>query len=179
MMTLRRWHRWSAIPAGIFMIVITLTGLLLHLDMIRLGQNPPGHDAARPETLHPIPSDADLALMTARIAAAARAERSMTVKVIQINLAGPRVTLSAGSGGPPGSPQIVVDGQSGQRIVTPPPPRDFHYILQDIHAGYFLGWPGRILSMACGVALLILSITGLQVWWDMRRRGKKKGFYWK
>lgn len=175
---MRHWHRWAAIPAGAFLFLVALSGVLLHLDMIRLGQHPPGHDAPRAETVHPLPSDPELAAMVGRIAAAARQQSGVKVKVIQITLAGPRITLSAGSGGPPGSPQIKLDGVSGAPIIDPPQPADFHYILQDLHAGYFFGWTGRVISILTGLALIILSVTGLKLWWDMRRRGKK-GLYWK
>ena len=179
MMILRRWHRWAAIPAGLFLLFITSTGILLHLDMIRLGQQPPGHAAPVREEVQPLPSDEELAAMVGRIAQVVRKDGTVPVKTIQINLAGPRITVSAGTGGPPGSPQLLIDARTGEKIVLPRPPADYHYILQDLHAGYFFGWPGRILSILSGVALAILSVTGLQLWWDMRRKRKKAGLYWK
>lgn len=176
---MRRWHRWVALPAGLFLLFIAVTGVLLHLDMIRLGQKPPGHDEAGPAATAPIPSDAELAVMIARLAVAARNETSIKVRVLQVDLSGRDVVLTAGAGGPPGSPQIKLDATTGRRIVEPPPPTDFHFILQDLHAGYFFGWTGRIISVLCGMALIVLAISGLQIWWDLRRRRKKGGFFWK
>ena len=94
---MRHWHRWAAIPAGIFLFLVALTGVLLHLDMIRVGQNPPGHEPPRPEIVQPLPSNAELAVMVGRVADAAREQPDQKVKVLQINLTGPRITLSAGS----------------------------------------------------------------------------------
>lgn len=178
-MTMRAWHRWAAIPAGLFLIFISLTGVLLHLDMMRLGQNPPGQAPPQQEVIQPIPSDADLQGMIKRLAGAARRDRSVPVKSLQIELAGPRITLIAGAGRAPGSPQIKLDAASGRQIVDPAPPRDFHYVLQDLHAGYFLGWTGRVLSVICGICLLVLGITGLQLWWTMHRRRRNRAIYWK
>ncbi|SFG42421.1 PepSY-associated TM region [Novosphingobium sp. CF614] len=178
-MTMRRWHRWLALPAGLFLAFVALTGTLLHLDMMRLGQHPPGSDTGPLPPVQPIPDDAQLATMITRLADAARRDPSVKVQSLQINLAGPAVTLVAGAGGPPGSPQIKLVAASGRRIVDPPPPADFHYILQDLHAGYFFGWPGRILSVLCGISLLVLALTGLQMWWDMRRGRRSKSLFWK
>ena len=176
---MRRWHRLAAIPAGVFLFFIALTGVLLHLDMMRVGQHPPGHEPAHPEAVQRIPSDAELAAMIARIGDAARGQNKVPIHVIQLSLTGSRPTLTAGAGGPPGSAQIKLDALTGQPIVDPPAPRDFHYILQDLHAGYFFGWPGRIISVLCGVSLIVLSLTGLQVWWGLRRRRRKPQLWWK
>jgi uncharacterized iron-regulated membrane protein len=125
---LRRWHRWAAIPAGLFLCFIALTGVLLHADMIRLGNAPPGHES-RP-------------------------------------------------GGPPDAPHVRINAATGAVIAEPPPPpADFHYILQDLHAGYFFGWTGRFISILTGLSVLILAVTGLQLWWKMRCAGGK-GVYW-
>jgi uncharacterized iron-regulated membrane protein len=34
----RRWHRWIAVPAGLVMLLIAVTGLILHVQLM---QNPP------------------------------------------------------------------------------------------------------------------------------------------
>lgn len=175
---MRRWHRWAAIPAGLFLFFVALTGVLLHLDMMRLGQHPPGHGPQVSEQVQALPSDADLAEMVARLADAARRDPALKVKVLRIDLSGPRVTLVADPGGPPGTPGIRLDAVTGKRIAHPSPAAGYHYVLQDLHAGYALGWPGRILSVLCGISLMVLAATGLQVWWDMRRRRRKAGFYW-
>lgn len=175
---MRKWHRWTAIPAGIFMFIIALTGVLLHLDMIRVGQSPPSDESKGPAIVQPLPSNEQMAALMGRVAKAIKDHPSVPVYQIAINLAGPRLTVNAGSGGPPGSPSLLIDGQTGQVIPQVAPPKDYHYILQDIHAGYIGGWTGRIISILSGLSLMLLSISGIQMWWDMRRRGKKKGLWW-
>jgi uncharacterized iron-regulated membrane protein len=59
---------------------------------------------------------------------------------------------------------------------------NWHYLLQDIHAGYILGPTGRVINVLCGVIFLILSITGTWVYIDMFRRRLKSGkwqFFWR
>ena len=177
-MILRRWHRWIALPSALFILFIAVTGVLLHLDMIRLGHAPPGSEPPPKVASAPMPSDAELAAMMSRITAAARREDGLVVKMVQIDLSGPRITATAGPGGPPGSPQIKIDARTGTRIIDPPPPADFHYILQNLHAGYQFDWLGRIMSIVCGLTLAALSVTGLQVLWSMKRH-RGKGWFWK
>lgn len=178
-MNVRRWHRWIALPAGLFMLFIAATGVLLHLDMMRLGQKPAGSEPAELMPASPLPADTELAAMIVRLAEAARRDPSLKVQSLQINLAGGRPILVAGAGGPPGSRQLKLDAATGHRMIEPAPPTDFHFVLQDLHAGYFLGWPGRILSVLSGLSLIVLAATGLQMWWDMRRRRKKSAVFWK
>lgn len=175
---MRRWHRWAAIPAGLLLFFVALTGVLLHLDMIRVGQHPPGHDPNPPKAVVAMPTDRDLALMIGRLAAAARKEPGFKPQSLTIDLTPPQPVLVASAGQGPEGKQIRFDAVSGQRINLPPPLADFHYVLQDIHAGYFLGWTGRILSILVGLALIVLSVTGIEMWWTMRKRGQK-GIYWK
>lgn len=174
---MRKWHRWAAIPAAVFIFVIALTGVLLHLDMIRVGQHPPGHEDGAPPPVQPLPSSAELSRIMARARAAIATRPDVPVKQITVDFVGPAVSVHAGAGGPPGSPSLLIDAATGRIVPQPAPQRDFHYILQDIHAGYVAGWTGRILSILCGLSLVLLSITGLEMWWTMRKRGKK-GLWW-
>jgi hypothetical protein len=183
---MRNFHRWVALPAAIFLFFIAATGVLLHIDMIRLGHAPPGHEpkpagpAAREA---PMPTDAELSEMVARVVGAARnANPALSIKNIQLDLSGPEVTAILGAGGAPGSPQIKINAITGAVIIEPPPPADFHYTLQDLHAGYFFGWAGRIISLVSGLSILVITFTGFQLWWAMykrRRAAGKKGFFWR
>ncbi len=182
---MRNFHRWIALPAAVFLFFIAVTGVLLHIDMIRLGHAPPGHEPKLPRPLAkpaPMPNDAELAAMVVRVSDAARkANPALPIKNIQLDLSGPEVTATLGEGGPPGSPHIKINAATGLVISELSPPADFHYILQDLHAGYFFGWTGRIISILSGLSVLVLSFTGFQLWWALYRRrksGGKKGFFW-
>jgi hypothetical protein len=178
-MKMRRWHRWFGLPSAILLGFVALTGTLLHVDMIRLGQKPPGSDHAIQTPPRKLPSDAELEAMVDALTATARSETDFPVRSLQINLDATHVTLVAADGLAPGSKQIKIDATTGKRIIEPPRPADFHIVLQDLHAGYTFSWGGRIVSLLCGIALLVLSVTGFQIWWDLRKRRKNREFFWK
>jgi hypothetical protein len=178
-MKMRRWHRWFGLPSAILLGFVALTGTLLHVDMIRLGQKPPGSDHGIQAPPRNLPSDAELEAMVGTLAATARSETDFPVRSLQINLDATHVTLVAADGLAPGSKQIKIDATTGKRIIEPPRPADFHIVLQDLHAGYTFSWGGRIVSLLCGIALLVLSVTGFQIWWDLRKRRKNREFFWK
>ena len=43
-----------------------------------------------------------------------------------------------------------------------------------LHSGTAMGSPGRILLLAEGLALMILTMTGPLMWWQARRPKRKK-----
>lgn len=60
--------------------------------------------------------------------------------------------------------------------------KGLHNTLQDIHAGYFMGTTGRVLSILMATGLLVLSITGIVMYFQMismRKRINRHGFFWK
>jgi uncharacterized iron-regulated membrane protein len=68
--------------------------------------------------------------------------------------------------------------------VIPPLPRpaNYHNLLQNLHAGYQFGLAGRLISVALGLSLLVLSVTGFTVYLDMfkrRQKAGKKAVFWR
>ncbi|WP_019405963.1 PepSY-associated TM helix domain-containing protein [Stutzerimonas stutzeri] len=47
--------------------------------------------------------------------------------------------------------------------------QQFHLLQPAIHGGRILGLPGRILIAVLGVAIAVLSVTGVVIWWRKRR----------
>ncbi|MEX5452281.1 PepSY domain-containing protein, partial [Stutzerimonas stutzeri] len=43
--------------------------------------------------------------------------------------------------------------------------QQFHLLQPAIHGGRILGLPGRILIAVLGVAIAVLSVTGVVIWW--------------
>jgi uncharacterized iron-regulated membrane protein len=173
----RRWHRWASIPAGFLLFFVALTGVLLQLDLIRVGHQPPGHDLPDPRPVPPLPANADLAAIITRAADTIRTRPGFHPRVIELDLVAPGVIVGARAVDHPGTPALRIDGASGRILPDPPAPADFHFILKDLHAGYLFGWSGRVISILVGLALVVLAWTGLTMWWQMRRRGQK-GWYW-
>ncbi len=66
-----------------------------------------------------------------------------------------------------------LDGRSGKLVYRDDPYNDgtrgaFMRSLYPLHAGRILGWPTRFLVLLLGIAVTVLSITGLYVWWRRR-----------
>ena len=112
------------------------------------------------------------------MAGARGADPALKIKTIQLDLGGPEATGMAGTQGSPDAAYVRINAGTGAVICEPIPPADFHNILQDLHAGYFFGWTGRIIGILCGLALATFAFTGLQLWWGKRESGRK-GVYWK
>ena len=60
----------------------------------------------------------------------------------------------------PARPEIPGQGTLGQQ---------FHLLQPAIHGRRILGLPGRILIAVLGVAIAVLSVTGVVIWWRKRR----------
>ena len=174
-MTLRALHRWFGLVSAILFMGIAVTGLALQVDLWITGKPPPGQTkpgAPPPPTL---PSDAEMQEFMKNAMLAARRDDSVTAaKTLTFNF-GPNPTANFERKGK------KIDVTTGQYIPPGPKKRDWHYIFQDIHAGYFLGTFGRILSCFLAISLFVLSFTGLQVYLEMYTKRKKlgrKGLFW-
>jgi uncharacterized iron-regulated membrane protein len=181
---MRKWHRWIATVAALFVAFVTITGALMHVDMFISGVPPPGSEPKVPFSgkLAKTLDGQDLAAMTARAVATASTQRpDLKVSRIEIALKDGKAVVTLG-GVAADEPSLKLDGQTGNPLPPPPPKKkNYHYVLQDLHAGYFLGMPGRILSTLLGLSLLVLSVTGIKLYIDLlrrRRQSGRKGLFW-
>ena len=172
---MRRWHRWFGLAAALLLGFVALTGVALQADLWLTGHPPPGADEAVPPHGTPLPDDAALSAMIARAADALRARHAgLAIERIEIGFGDGRPVVTAGAAAPFG-PQVRIDPFTGADLPALPGPRGYHEILQDLHAGYRFGLIGRLLSVGCGIALVVLSATGAWVYLDMYRRRRRAG----
>ena len=173
----RRLHRWFSIPLALFFAAIAVTGIALQADMWISGNSPPGSEPEGP----PPPTTDSATVRDAFNLAIDRVEaegRGAAISSVTLDVGRGQTAIALGEG-----EQLLVSLADGS--VMPPPPAaeaSWHYILQDIHAGYFLGTTGRIVSTIAGLVLLFLAITGFKVWWDIWRRrvgAGRKGLFWR
>ena len=172
----RAFHRWAGTFAALFLAFLALTGVALQLDLWIGGRPPPGSEERAPAP-PPIalPDDATLSAMLTTATRAMRERHPQAqARSIQLDLgAKPRAIVIGGVG--PEAPRVTIDLLTGRDVPQPKRSANFHNLLQDLHAGYRFGLVGRLISVAVGVALLVLSITGLTVYLDMFRRRRKAG----
>ena len=186
--TMRKFHRWFGAVSAVFMLFIGFTGLFLQIDLWLAGKAPPGRTLG-PPPVHPQLATDNLAAVDALECGmdAIRSEfPNAQVGTATVNLKTGAVQFS---GSNMDGERFTRVGANCQYIQPKPVPtgleyvwtRDWHYIMQDLHAGYYFGLFGRIISCLLGISLIVLSITGLNVYLDMHSRRKKqgrKGLFW-
>lgn len=179
---MRKYHRWVSPLAALFLIIVSMTGVVLQLQ--KLTGNDADADAegrsAAPTVLTTGLSSSAYALLISRTLDAART-RAPNTAITSVALRGAGKEIE-GVIDLPGDPlrEIVVDARSG-RIVSDERHEAESVILR-IHSGAILGEPGVVLGVLWGLALVVLSVTGGWVYLDMyrkRRRGSgKAGLFW-
>lgn len=182
MRLMRAFHRWFGLVSAILMTGIGITGTALQLDLFWTGDQPPQAHAEAPVAAVSLPDNDAIGKMASEAVALVRAEQpKLAISMVQIDFAPDGAKVKVGGSGRM-SPSTTVD-MATHKILPPPPPRKqgYHGILQDIHAGYFMGMTGRIISIVMGLALALLGVTGLIVYIDMfkrRKAGGKTGLFW-
>ena len=194
----RRLHRWIAIVSAALLLNIALSGSFLAYEEIQLhlfldhGIGAPLYP--RPSPLPPVsagllPSDVNALLQTSYNAALAT-DPGARVTAIQLVVRDgvPKGLVTLGGAAPrtvafnPQSGEFVSDWATTGVQVGNGYYADFHQFVKRLHRGDIVGFAGRYVDIATGVALLYLVISSFVMYAEMyKRRGKlgRKGFFWK
>lgn len=165
-------------PLVLFFIIIAVTGIALQADMWLEGKSPPGAEKAPPSAPGYSVEVAQAGLSKA-VATFSAVHPGEALSGFSMDRSGKIATLNLAKG----TPRMIRIGVNSGAILPPLPPQEkgWHYILQDIHAGYFAGTVGRIVSTLAGLGMLLLSLTGLFVYLNLFRRrfrmGRKNPFW--
>ena len=179
---MRQYHRWVSIFAAVFLLIVSVTGVILQVQKLT-GDDA---DAADHAVIPPVAGGlttamppAQYAVLLGRTLEAARARAPNTpVTSISIKMEG---SVMQGLVALPGDPprQLVVDARSGRVLSDEHAEHDS--LIMRIHSGAILGEPGVVLGILWGSALAVLSVTGGWVYVDMyrrRRKAAKRGLFW-
>ena len=177
---MRKYHRWISAIAAIFLLFVSVTGVVLQVQRLT------GEDADADAGAHvpsalttAMPSPTYAALVSKTLDAARR--RAPNVPIASVLLRGEGSVIE-GVVQFPGDPlrEIVVDGRSGR--VLSDERHEAESLILRIHSGEILGEPGVVLGVLWGLALVVLLITGGWVYLDMYRRRLKgsgnRGLFW-
>jgi uncharacterized iron-regulated membrane protein len=177
---MRQYHRWVSILAAVFLLIVSVTGVVLQVQKLT-GEDADAaeHAPAVAGGLTTAMASADYAALLGRTldAVRARAPNSpVTSVVLKIDGSSVRGVVAL-----PGDPprQLVVDARSGRVLSDERGEHDS--LIMRIHSGAILGDPGVVLGILWGSALVILSVTGGWVYFDMyrrRRKAAKRGLFW-
>jgi uncharacterized iron-regulated membrane protein len=167
-------HMWIGLILGLLLIALGLSGsVLVYDDAIGDFLAPPPHASAQGA---PLPLDAIIA--AARTATTVRGPATVTPATAPGEAVSVRIG-AAGRGGAPGaargnSAQIYLDPVSGAVLGNGtgalPPILAFAH---QLHGNFLMGQPGRRFVGWLGLAMVILGLSGLVLWWPKIGQWKK------
>ena len=168
----RKWHRWIGFPAALFLLFASLTGLLVAFTEF-FGEEEALREATR-DLVSPVSTTSPQSSWAEPIAKALATAQSRAagapVDKITIQFKGEQPTVTVFTGKPTGGEDrlFLVDAKTGSLI------REAAYtdkpLLHRIHSGEWFGDGGLVFAMFWAMALSVLTVTGLIIYWTMRRR---------
>lgn len=178
----RKWHRWIAWPAALFLFWAAVTGVAVAITE-KFGAAEIAREAARDEvsaTKLGVPSDSLLRAIGMALAEAQKVAPGAPLDRIEVEFKGISPAINVYTGKPEGGEdrKLVMDLQTGA------PRRVESYVdkpfLNRLHSGEAIGDGGLILAILWGTALALITASGIVVYWRMRRPGATgvKRFFW-
>jgi uncharacterized iron-regulated membrane protein len=168
----RRAHRWVGLPAAIFLLWASVTGVIV------AGTEFFGEDEALRERLRtvtsPVAVNAPASAWTEPLGRAlatvgAQAPGAPVDRIVlQLKGDAPTVSVFTGRRGGGEDRQFVVDARTGALLSV----EDYRDkpLLYRLHSGEAFGDGGLVVAMAWGLALATMAASGLVIWWRIRRR---------
>jgi uncharacterized iron-regulated membrane protein len=173
----RKWHRWIALPAALFLCFAAVTGTLVAGTEF-FGEAEAEREALRdvvsPVTLRALPDSISEPLAKAFAAAAASAG-DVPVDQVTIAFKGDHPTVTIYTGKPAGGEdrKLVLDARTGALLrVEAYADKPFLYRL---HSGEAFGDGGLVAAMLWGTALALLSFSGFLIYGRMYSRMRHRG----
>ncbi|MFT4077583.1 MAG: PepSY-associated TM helix domain-containing protein [Asticcacaulis sp.] len=189
---LRTGHRWISLPVALFMAGIAITGIILHIQLIqhppqRGGPPPAGAQLSGPGGAERLPSAlAPLSRANAEALLAAAYRNGDTIATVRLTATdgNPSVTATMIDGTrtrfSPDGTRLPDEGATESAPGVPPAgpmanPESTHRFIMSLHTGDFMGPWGKYVAIICGIALLILSLSGIWMYVQMFLRRFKAG----
>jgi uncharacterized iron-regulated membrane protein len=178
----RRWHRWIGFPAALFLLFAATTGFIVATTEF-FGEAEALREATRDLT-SPLSTASETQAWSEPIvrAMAAARERAPGAPIDRITAQfkgeQPTVTVFLGKPGGGEDRLFVFDAKTGALV------KEDAYadkpLINRIHSGEWFGDGGLVFAMFWAIALATLTISGLTIYWTMRRRnavGLQKVFW--
>lgn len=169
----RKWHRWIAWPAALFLLWAGSTGVIVAFTEF-FGADEALREATR-DQISPVTVNSPQASwadpVARALATAATRSAGAPIDKIEIQFKGPQPTVTLFTGKPTGGEdrKLVVDATTGS-LVADETYADKPFLYR-LHSGEAFGDGGLVVAMFWGLTLVILTITGLIIYLKMRRPG--------
>jgi len=167
----RKWHRWIGFPAALFLLFAATTGFLVAFTEF-FGEEEALREATR-DLVSPVTLASAQAVWADPIARAfgiaGASFAAAPVDRIEVQLKGPRPTVTLFTGKRTGGEdrKLVFDARTGlllsnERYADKP-------FLYRLHSGEAFGDGGLVVAMMWALTLVVLTVTGLIIYFKMRR----------
>ncbi len=178
----RKWHRWIGFPAALFLLYAAVTGFVLAFNEF-FGEEEARREAAR-NLVSPMSTTTERRAWSEPVAAAlatvAMQIGAAPVDSIAVAFKGdpPTVTVFTGKPGGGEDRKFVVNARTGELMkVEAYADKPF---LNRLHSGESFGDGGLVMAMAWALTLVVLTITGLIIYFILRpkRRAGLQNVFW-
>lgn len=178
----RQWHRWIGWGAALFLLWSGSTGVLVAAREF-WGEDEALREATR-DLVSPVQTTGTPAAATdpvARaVAAAATAAPGRPIDKIDVQFKGKQPTVTIFTGNPKGGEdrKLVFDATTGA-LLSNEDYTDKPFLVR-LHSGEAFGDGGLVVAMFWGFALALISLSGIIVYWRMRRPNQQgiKRIFW-
>lgn len=148
-------HRWLGLIIGLVFVIVGLTGAILAYAPELKGMMYPVLDGPAPQGWEQRRAD-----VLARIVEA-NAPRATLVRFPNAQLRAYEIYLADGA-------QEYRDALTGESVLVRTPFGDILGVAHELHTELLLGHDGEVLLGWLGVAMLVLLLTGIWLWWPRR-----------
>ena len=174
---MRKIHRWLGVPAAIFLLLASFTGVWLecvHFFGAEEAERERIRDLTSGVTAQSVGAEFGASFDKARAAAAARAGAQPLDKMVwQLKGDAPTITFFFGPQGQQAGRRIAVHARTGEVLGVEDYAED-SFILR-LHSGEVFGDGGMVLGMFWGLSLFVLTITGTIIYIRMKPRTPRTG----
>ena len=166
----RRWHRWIGFPAALFLLFAATTGMIVAAREF-WGEDEALREATR-DLVSPVtttsPRDQWQSAVNQALVAVTQPAGSLPIDKIELRFKGDHPTVTIFTGKPTGGEdrKFVVDAKTG--ALTKVEAYADKPFLTRLHSGEAFGDGGLIVAMFWALALIILTLSGLIIYWLMR-----------
>ena len=178
----RKWHRWIGFPAAIFLLFAATTGVLVAFTEF-FGEEEALRERTRdmvsPVTVASAPTEWSEPIGRAIATAAARSSNA-PIDRLELQFKGPNPAVTMFTGKPTGGEdrKLVFDARTGL-LLSDETYADKPFLYR-LHSGEVFGDGGLVVAMMWGLTLIVLTVTGLLIYFKLYRPGAKglKKVFW-
>ncbi len=177
LLSMRKWHRWISIPAIVFLLVVSVSGLVLQVKGFLNEDEEKAEQIESQKSKVSLNSSLELATKFGLAKKAILSKYgNIDIKKVEIELRQSPAIISLYTD--EDKPRVIqIDADTFQFISEKPDNTDTFWI--KLHSGELLGDAGRSVGIFSGLALLFLTISGCWIYFQMYQRRPKNSPLWK